>query len=165
MHIEKVLLSNKNSFGEKNYKYFIGYLNNDNKIKPLHIMFPEISAYVKRFDEQTTWMYFLMEDDDVFEKYNTVWDKVSADIKKEFDSKSVFNKHFLKTKIRSHGDEVTDFDYKEIPKVDSNHSCLTAVTLYSAITKDDNYYPQVFLSVNTLTKTLLGTLLITFLMI
>ena len=27
--IEKVLVSNKISFGEKNYKYFIGYLYND----------------------------------------------------------------------------------------------------------------------------------------
>ena len=72
-------------------------------------MFPEISAYVKRFDEQTTWMHFLMEDDDVFEKYNTIWDKVSADIKKEFDSKPVYNKNYLKTKIKSHGNDFTDF--------------------------------------------------------
>ena len=33
-------------------------------------------------------MYFLIEDDDL-EKYNTIWDKVSADIKKEFDSESI----------------------------------------------------------------------------
>ena len=29
--IGKVLVSNKISFGEKNYKYFIGYLYNDHK--------------------------------------------------------------------------------------------------------------------------------------
>ena len=34
--IEKVLVSNKISFAEKNYKYFIGYLYNDEKVKPLH---------------------------------------------------------------------------------------------------------------------------------
>ena len=36
--IYKVLVSNKIFFGEKNYKYFIGYLYNDHKVKPLHIM-------------------------------------------------------------------------------------------------------------------------------
>ena len=36
-------------------------------------------------------MYFLIEDDDLLEKYKTIWDKVSADIKKEFDSKPVQN--------------------------------------------------------------------------
>ena len=36
--------------------------------------------------------------------YNTIWDKVSADIKKEFDSEPVYNRKFLKTKIKSHCD-------------------------------------------------------------
>ena len=45
--IEKVLVSNKISFGEKNYKYFNGYLYDDHKVKPLRIMLPKTSAYVK----------------------------------------------------------------------------------------------------------------------
>ena len=35
---------------------------------------------------------FLIEDDELLEKYNTIWDKVSADIKNKSDSKSVYNK-------------------------------------------------------------------------
>ena len=90
-------------------------------------------------------MYFLIENDELLEKNNTVWDKVSADIKKEFDSEPFYNIHFLKTKIKSHGDEVTDFYNKEIPKVNSNHTCLGVISLDSAINKDGNYYPQVVL--------------------
>ena len=63
-------------------------------------------------------MYFLIEDDALLEKYNTIWDKVSSDIKKEFDSEPVYNKEFLKNKINSHVDEVTDFY-----EVDSSHTC------------------------------------------
>ena len=62
--IEKVLVSNKISFGEKNYKYFIGYLYNDHKVKPSHVKLPKTSACVKSYDGQTKWMYFLIEDDD-----------------------------------------------------------------------------------------------------
>ena len=90
-------------------------------------------------------MYFLIEDDELLQKYNTIWDKVSTDIKKEFDSQPAYNKKIFKTKIKSHGDEVTDFYDKEIPKVDSNHTCLAVVSLYSALKKDGSYYPQVFL--------------------
>ena len=54
-------------------------------------------------------MCFLIEDDDILEKYNTIWGKVSVDIKKEFNSDLVYNKEFLKAKMKSHGDEVTDF--------------------------------------------------------
>ena len=48
--IGKVLVSSKISSGQKNSKYFIGYLYNDHKVKPLHIMLPKTSAYVKRYD-------------------------------------------------------------------------------------------------------------------
>ena len=43
-------------------------------------------------------VFFLLEDDDLLDKYNTIWDKVSADIKKEFDSEPVYNKKYLKPK-------------------------------------------------------------------
>ena len=48
-----------------NYKYFIGYLCNGNKVKPLNIMLPKTSAYAKRYAGQTIWMYFVIEDDDL----------------------------------------------------------------------------------------------------
>ena len=62
-------------------------------------MLPKTSAYVKIYDGQTKWMYFLIEDDDLLEKYKTVWDKVSADMEKEFDREVVYDKKFLKIKI------------------------------------------------------------------
>ena len=39
-------------------------------------------TYVKNYDEETKWMYFLIENNDLLEKYNNIWDKVSAGIKK-----------------------------------------------------------------------------------
>ena len=51
--IEKVLVSNKISFGEKNCKYLIHQLYKDHKVKPLHIILPKISAFVKSYDGQT----------------------------------------------------------------------------------------------------------------
>ena len=120
-------------------------------IIPLHKMLSKMSAYVKSCDGQTKWMYFLIGDDDLLEKYNTIWDKVIAHIKKEFDSKPVYNKNFLKTKIKSYGDKVTDFYNKEIPNVDPNHTCLAVISLDSALKKDENYHLEVFLkSVYTL---------------
>ena len=53
-------------------------------------------------------MYFLFKDDDLLEKCITFQDKVRADTKKEFDSEPVYNKKFLKVKIKSLVDEFTD---------------------------------------------------------
>ena len=86
-----------------------------------------------------------MEDDDLQNKYNTICDNVSSNIKKEFDSESVYNKKFLKTRIKSYGDEAADFYDKEIRKVGSNRTCLQVILLDSVLKRDENYYPQVFL--------------------
>ena len=62
-------------------------------------------------------MYLFNEDDDLLKnKFDTIWNKVSADIEQEFDSKPDYNKEFLKTKIKSHGNEVIDFYKKKVPK-------------------------------------------------
>ena len=72
LDIEEVLVSHKISSGEKNYKYFIGYLYNDHKVKPFHIMLPKTSAHVKSYNGQTKWMYSLIEDNDLLQKYSTI---------------------------------------------------------------------------------------------
>ena len=59
-------------------------------------MLPKTRAYVKRYDGLTKRMHFFIEDDDLLERYNTIQDKVSTDIKKEIDSEPV--KSFKKQK-------------------------------------------------------------------
>ena len=78
-------------------------------------------------------------------KCNIIWNKVSADVKKEFNRKPVYHKNVLETKIRSYGVETTNFYDKEVLKVESNHTFLTAVSLNSALKKDKYYYLQAFL--------------------
>ena len=64
--IEKVLVSKKIfSTEKKTVKYFIDYFYNDFKVKPLLIMLPKTSAFVKSYDGQTKWIYFLIKDDDL----------------------------------------------------------------------------------------------------
>ena len=64
----KVLVSNKISSGEEIYNCFIGYLYNDHKVKPLHLILPKRSAFVKSYDVQTKWRQFLIENVDLLEK-------------------------------------------------------------------------------------------------
>ena len=59
----------------------------------------------------------------------------------------------MKTKIKSYGDKVTNFCDKEIPKVDSNDTCLAVISLDSALKKDEIILHKCFKkSVNTLRK-------------
>ena len=78
---------------------------------------------------------FLIEDDDLLEKYITIQNKVSADIVDKLIVNLSISKNFLKTKINSLGDQVTYFYHKKIPKVESNHTCLAVIKLDSALKK------------------------------
>ena len=51
------------------------------------------------FDE-TIYMTFLIKNDEFLKQYNETWDKVSNTIKKGFDSEPVYNKKYVRTKIK-----------------------------------------------------------------
>ena len=51
----------------------------------------------------------------------------------------------MKTKIKSCGDEGTDFYVKKIPKANSDCICLALITIDSALKKEEIYYQQVYL--------------------
>ena len=73
MGINKIVGSNKFTFGKQDFKYFLGY--KDNKIIwHLYKFFPEMSTY-KRYFDKTKYMYF-MKDEKIFNKYMTIWQKV-----------------------------------------------------------------------------------------
>ena len=94
-------------------------------------MLPKISTHVKSYDNQTKWMYFLIENNDVLRKIEI---KSALTLKKN-----------LKTKIKYYNDESTDFHDKEMPKAGSNHTFLGVITIEPSLRNDENYYPQVFL--------------------
>ena len=104
-----------------------------------------MSAYRKDFGK-TKCMFFFIKDEKLLEKYNEIWKKVSNIIKKEFDSKPVYNEKYIKTKIKSCNEKLnTNFHNNEIPKEGSQCICLSVILIDSVYKKDKNYYPQVFL--------------------
>ena len=56
MALVKIIVSNKFSFVKNGFKYFISYHDNE-KFKPLCIMFPKMNGYAKSFDE-TKFVFF-----------------------------------------------------------------------------------------------------------
>ena len=67
----------------------------------------------------------------------------SAQILKKIDHESVYNKKFLKTKIKSCDDEDADFRVKETPKVSFDGTFLAVIMIDSTFKKDKNYFLHV----------------------
>ena len=64
-------------------------------------------------------MYFLIEGEELLEKYDAIWNKVNADIRKRICKHVAIKKS--NTKIKSYRDETTDFHNKETEKEMISH--------------------------------------------
>ena len=97
-----ILLSKKESYGNKNsHKYFIGYNDND-IIRPLCIRLPQMTGYARKFDENAT-MSFIVKDKQLFKKYTKIWETIEGLMKINFESKPVYgdDDKYIKTKIKT----------------------------------------------------------------
>ena len=91
-------------------KYFIGY--NDHVIRPLCIKLPQMTGYVKHFDDNKT-MSFKVIDNKLLKNYTKIWERVSNLMDKKFDSKLVYGDNDKK----SYEDRITtNFQGKKYQK-------------------------------------------------
>ena len=143
----EILVSKKESYGTKNsLKYFIGY-NDDDVIRPLCIILPQMIGYVKHFDSNKK-MSFKVNDNKLLKKYNKIWEQISSLMNIEFDSEPVYGDgdKYIKTKIKMYGDRVnTNLQGTKVPKENASYNCLSLIMLDSAIRVNKKYYPQTLL--------------------
>ena len=88
-----------------------------------------MSAYRRNFDE-TKYMSFFMKDDELLEKLNRSWNKLSNSVKKAFENEPVYNKKYLKIKIKPYDGKIKkNFRDNKIPKEGSHCICLSLILL------------------------------------
>ena len=105
-----------------------------------------MSTYRKDFDETKYMSLLIKDDDELFEKYIEIREKVKHSITKEFDSEPVYNEKYLKAYIKSYNGKInTNFYNNKIPKKGSEFICLSVILIHFYSRTDKNYYPQVFL--------------------
>ena len=70
---DQIVVSDKFKHNNEGFKYFIGYQEGE-IVKPLCIILPQMSGYIKYFEYGGKNMSFLIKDDEVHEKYKQIWD-------------------------------------------------------------------------------------------
>ena len=69
--LDQIVVSHKFKHNDEGFKYFIGYLKGE-IIKPLCIILPQMSRYIKYFENGSKNMSFLIRDDEVWNKYDKI---------------------------------------------------------------------------------------------
>ena len=88
VNTEHIVTSDKFKHSYDGFKYFIGY-QEDEIVKPLCIILPQMSGSIKYFKNGGKNMSFFVRDDNVLDKCNEIWDKIKKMINIKFHSKPV----------------------------------------------------------------------------
>ena len=86
----QIVISDKFKHSDDGFKYFIGYKEGET-IKPLCIILPQMSGYIKYFENGGKKMSLVVKDDDVLDKYNEIWDKITETINVKFHRMPVYD--------------------------------------------------------------------------
>ena len=114
--VDQIVVSDKFKHNNENFKYFIGYQEGET-VKPLCIILPQMSGYIKYFENGGKKMSFLIKDDEVLEKYEQIWDVIKNKLDIKFHSEPIYEKKYLKTKVRGFDGVIkTNFLGNYIPK-------------------------------------------------
>ena len=91
--VDQIVVSDKFKHNNEGFKYFIGYLEGG-IVKPLCIILPQMRGYLKYFENGSKNMSFLIKGDEVWDKYNKIWDEIKNKLNIKFHSEPVYENKY-----------------------------------------------------------------------
>ena len=125
VNIDQILVSDKFKHNYKGFKYSIGYQEGET-LKRLCIILPQMSGYVKYFQNGGKNIYFLIKDEEVWEKYEKIWDLIKNKLSIKFHSKPIYDQKYLNT---FDGVIKTNFLGSDTLKENMHYTCIACLTI------------------------------------
>ena len=151
VNVDQIVISDRFKLNNEGFKYFIGYQEGE-IVKPLCIILPQMSGYIKYFENGGKNMSFLIKDDEVWEKYEQIWDVIKNKLGIKSHSLPVYDKKYLKTKVREYDGAIkTNFLGNDMPKENMHYKCIACITIDSVMRMDKKMIHK-FIQKNVNTK-------------
>ena len=140
--ISKIIVSNKWKINDTSVTFFIGYMD-ENIIKPLCIILPQMSELIKYFDNGKS-MSFMTEDKEVWGK---IWVKIKKLLGLKFGTNPIRDEKYLTSKVKTfNGINKATFTDDKIPKEKNHYICIAAINIGSVLKKEvKKVYPNAYL--------------------
>ena len=92
INADQIVVSDKFKHSDDSFKYFIGYKEGE-IVKSLCIILPQMSGYIKYFENRGKNMSFMVKNDNMLDKYNEIWGKTKEKLSIKFHSMPVMMKN------------------------------------------------------------------------
>ena len=144
--LNKIVVSNKWKINDTTYKYLCGYLNNGIN-QPLCVILPQMNGYIKYFDDGGKNMSFVTDDEEIYEKYNEIWEVVRKLLKLKFTVGPVRDDKYITAKLKiSNKINRATFTDNAIPLERNHYTCIPAIEIDSVLKIfNKRAYPQAYL--------------------
>ena len=73
--LDQIVVSYKFKNNDEGFKHFTGYLEGE-IVNPLCILLPQMSGYIKYFENGSKNISFFTKDDEVWDRYDEIWDVI-----------------------------------------------------------------------------------------
>ena len=131
INIDQIVVFDKFKHSDDGFKYFIGYKEGE-IVKPLCIILPQMSGYIKYFENGGKNMSFMVKDGNVLGKYNKILDKIKEKLNIKLHRMLVYDKTYIKVKVREFDGKIkTNFLGNEVPKENMHYTCIACTTIDS----------------------------------
>ena len=145
VNVDQIVVSDNFKHNNEGFKYFIGYLE-VGVVKPLCIILPQMSGYIKYFENEGKNLSFLIKDDEVWDKYDKIWDAIKDKLGIKFHSEPVYEYRHLKVKVREFDSVIkTNFFGDDMPKENMHYNCIACITIDSVMRIHKKNHAQVYL--------------------
>ena len=131
VNVYKIVVSGKFKHSDKGFKYFMGYKEGQ-VFKPLCIILLQMNGYIKYFENGSKNMSLFIRDDEVFYKYNKIWDRVKEKLNVKFHSEPIYDKKYIKAKVREF-DDVIKTNVLGNKVQTTRHTYIACVTIDSVV--------------------------------
>ena len=124
VNVDQIVTSGKSKHSDDGFKYFIGYKEGE-IIKTLCIILPQMSGYIKYFENRGKNISFVIKDDSMLDKYNEIWKNIKNTLNIKFHSMPVYDETYINTKVRKFGDMIkANILGDEVPKENVHYACI-----------------------------------------
>ena len=150
--LSKIVVSSRWKLNDTTYKYFCRYLSNESSsseciIKPLCVILPQMNGYIKYFDDGGKNLSFVTDDENVYEKYNEIWNVIKGLLKLKFTVSPIRDDKYISAKLKIFRKKnITTFNNNNIIPIEkNNYICIPVIDIDSVLKTDKKVYPQAYL--------------------
>ena len=145
LDLSKIIVSNKWKNSDTTCKYLCGYLNDD-VVRPLCVILPQMSGYIKCFDDGAKNMSFITDDKEIYAKCNEIWNVIKKLLKLKFIVNPICDDKYMLAKLKIfNGINKTTFTDDVVPVEKNHYICIPAIDIDSVLKINKKVYPQAYL--------------------